>query len=413
MNIRSVVQTTIAFGVAVCLCSIVAPAQTIIDTYTYSYSGQPLPILRDDADVITLAYISVPRSIKIQSVKLTVDIDYRRVGDLNLFLYSPEGTRTKLLERNCGENNSLRRTTFDDAAQSKYSDSCPSEAGGSFRGNEPLGNSRDQNGAGIWILAAENNGSNDFVGWILGASLTITGEVYAVPTTVSALVVNAASLAGGPVAPGELLSIYGTNLGPSTPAEVTTGNLPTNLGGTEVSFNETIVPIRYTSKYRVDVQVPYLVGVPGDVWVTVRYGGGSSNPVNLTTQTAKPGLFTINPSGLGQLEAVNADGTLNKNEPAPRGSEITVYASGLGATSPAITAGEAPTSKPTPVAFNAVSATVAGLNANVADASLVPDRPGVYAVRISIPAAVPIGPVDVRISAASSSSQSGAFIRVR
>jgi len=396
-----------------CACSFALPAQTAVETYTYSYNGRPLGIYVDDANIITLVSLGVPRSIKLRDVKATIDIDYPRPGDLNVYLYSPEGTRTKLLERNCGDQGSLRRITFDDSAPNKYSEACPGQAGGSFRGNEPLANSRDQNGAGLWVLAVENNGSNDYFGWILGFTLTLTGEVYANPTTVSDLIVNAASLMGGPVAPGELVSIYGTNLGPGTPVEVKTGNLPTTLGGTEVMLNETKLPIKFASKYRVDVQVPYLVGVPGDLWVTVSYGGGSSNPVNLTTQTAKPGLLSINPTGLGQLEAVNADGSLNKDQAAARGSEVTVYASGLGVTQPSIQAGQAPPSRPTPVAYNTVSATVAGQPAMVIDASLVPDRPGVYAVRLQVPLATPVGVAEVKVSVASSSSQNGAYIRVR
>jgi uncharacterized protein (TIGR03437 family) len=214
--------------------------------------------------------------------------------------------------------------------------------------------------------------------------------------------------------PGELVSIYGTNLGPTTPVEVKTGALPTTLGGTEVMFNETAVPIRYASKYRLDVQVPYLVGVPGDVWITVKYSGASSTPVSITTQTAKPGLFTLSPSGLGQAQAVNADGTANgTNNRAPRGSEVTVYASGLGLTAPPIQAGQVPPSKPTPIAYYTVTATVAGQPATVVDASLVPDKPGVYAVRIVVPESAPLGPVEVKIAAASSASQSGALIQVR
>jgi uncharacterized protein (TIGR03437 family) len=406
-------RSLLTLAAALCAAPLIAPAQTSIETFTYSTNGRTLPIFRDYADVITLAYITVPRSLNIQKVTATVDIDYPRPGDINLYLYSPEGTRTKLLERNCGNDGSLRRITFDDAAPNRYSDACPGTPGGSFRANEPLANSTGQNAAGIWVLAIENNGSDDYIGWLLGASLTVTGEVYSAPTTVPELIVNAASYFGGPIAPGELISIYGTNLGPSTPEEVNTGNLPTTLGGTEVTLNESSAFIRYASKYRVDVQVPYLIGVPGDIWLTVKYGGGSSTPVKLTTQTAKPGLFAVNPSGFGQLEAVNGDGSLNKNEPARRGGEITVFASGLGITLPPVPAGQVSNIRPTPGTYHAVSATVAGVPAEVIAATLAPDRPGVYAVRIRIPLDVPIGPVGLKVSCASSSSQEGAIIHVR
>jgi subtilisin-like proprotein convertase family protein len=151
MNSRATFRGICATVAAVCLCPAILPAQTT-QTLTYSYNGQPLPIFRDDANIVTLAYISVPRSIRIQDVNATLDIDYPRVGDLNVFLYSPEGTRTILLERNCSSA-SLRRTTFDDSAANRYSDVCPISAGGSFRGNEPLANSNGQSAAGVWTLA--------------------------------------------------------------------------------------------------------------------------------------------------------------------------------------------------------------------------------------------------------------------
>jgi uncharacterized protein (TIGR03437 family) len=408
---------SLAFGIVaataiMCAIPVITSAQTT-ESYTYSYSGRPLPIFSDDANIVTLAYVTVPRSTKIQKVTATVDIDYPQVGDLKIFLYSPAGTRTKLVEHDCGTKGTLRQITFDDSAQNKYKDYCPAEPGWTVRAEEPLSNSNEENGVGVWVLAVENDESNSRTGWILGYSLTITGEVYSSPTTASELIVNAASLQGGGVAPGELISIFGTNLGPQTPVTAEPGNLPTLLGGTEVMFNEQKGYIRYSSKYRVDVQVPYALGVPGDVWVTVKRDDRQSNPASVLVVSAKPGLFTLNQSGLGQIDAVNADGTLNKDEPARRGTEITVYASGLGYTLPPLPAGQVPSLNPTPGAFYPVTASIAGVQAVVTSARLAPDRPGVYAVKILIPEFVPVGPVEVKIASVSEASQNGAFVRVR
>ncbi len=414
MNTNRLLWTILVIAVSCCVLSVTASAQTSTQTYTYSYNGKPLPIFINDANIITLVYIPVPRSTQIQDVKVTVDIDYPRIGDLNVFLYSPANTRTKLLERNCGDNATLRNTTFDDSAPGRYSDACPSAAGGSFRGNEPLANSRGENGAGLWVLAVENNGSNDTFGWVVGYSVTITGLVYSSPTIGPDLIVNAASLAGGGVvAPGELVSIFGTNLGPNTPVEATTPSLPLTLGGTTASFNQFQLPIRYASKYRVDVQVPYALGIPGDGWFSVQYGGATSNGVNRSIVTARPGLFTINRSGLGQLDATNADGTANRDQPAARGTEITVYASGLGVTVPMLTEGQAPPANPPAQVYNPVTASVGGLQATVTQAFLTPDKPGLYTVKIMIPNNLAVGNADVIISTVSNSSQDGAYIRVR
>src|SRR4051794_13361821 len=107
-------------------------------TFTYTYSGLPIPIYPDNWDTIGIARIFVPRAISITKVTASVQVQYSGVGDLNVYMWSAAGTRIKLLERNCGNLQNVD-TTFDDAASSRYSESCPTEAGrGPFRGNEPL-----------------------------------------------------------------------------------------------------------------------------------------------------------------------------------------------------------------------------------------------------------------------------------
>ena len=122
-----------------------ARAQSV--TYSYSYQGPPLPILRNSADIITIANIFVPKAIRISKVTATVEIDYPRPGDLNIFMYSPILTRTKLLERNCGSQGSVANVTFDDGAPSRYSDACPAGAG-SFSGKKKQYKNKNQNKLG-------------------------------------------------------------------------------------------------------------------------------------------------------------------------------------------------------------------------------------------------------------------------
>ena len=67
-------------------------------TVTYSYNGLPLPIYTDAAETITVAGVFVPRSLKITKVTAQVQIQYPNSGDLKVYLFSPLGTRTILLE---------------------------------------------------------------------------------------------------------------------------------------------------------------------------------------------------------------------------------------------------------------------------------------------------------------------------
>ena len=133
-------------------------AFTQSQTFTYTYTGLPLQIYPNDWNTIAVTSMFVGRSIQISKVTASVQVQFSGVGDLNVFMWSPNGTRTKLLERNCGSLVNID-TTFDDGAASKFADACPAAGAGSFRGNEPLGNWNNQNAFGYWRIAVENNGS--------------------------------------------------------------------------------------------------------------------------------------------------------------------------------------------------------------------------------------------------------------
>ena len=66
-------------------------------------------------------------------------------------------------------------------------------------------------------------------------------------------VTNAASFAPGPVAPGELITIFGNNLGPAqlVSGDVdATGTLPSTVSGIKVMFDSVAAPIIYVAAGR-------------------------------------------------------------------------------------------------------------------------------------------------------------------
>jgi uncharacterized protein (TIGR03437 family) len=378
-------------------------------TVTYSYSGIPLPILVDNADAATLIRVAVPQGIRIQKVTAKVDVEYPTVGDINLFLFSPEGTRTRLLERNCGSRGTLRDTTFDDAAPSKYSEFCPVEAGRAFRGNEPLSNSVGQNGLGYWTLAVENNGSNDKSGWVLGFSVTITGQVIVGPAFTEETVLNSSTLRPGPIAPGSMISIFGSGLGPDEPVQAPGTTMPTTLGGVTVQIAHiTEVALKSVSKYRIDCQVPFASMQPGGLTpIVVNNGGKTSAPVYIELSSTAPGLVTVGPIGTGTVVATNEDGSRNTaTSPASPGSLIKVAATGLGDTAYAPAPGG-----PIPV-YYPVTASIAGSPAEVTQA-VYTGTAGLYTVTLRIPSNTPAGGISVKVSSVGASSQSGALIWVK
>jgi uncharacterized protein (TIGR03437 family) len=390
-------------------------------TVTYSYSGLPIRIFPDSWDTVSAIRLFVPRAITIQKVTATVQVQYSGVGDLNVFLYSAQGTRSKLLERNCGSLVNIN-ATFDDSAPQMFNSACPSAATlGTFRGNEPLGNANGQNSYGYWRLAVENNGSDSVTGFVTGFSISITGLVNGSATIAPGSIVDAASFKDGAVAPGEMIGIFGYNLGPTTPVQAPGGsNLPTTLGGTTVTFDGASVPIFYASDQLVVVQAPNGLTPGGTTAIQVSSTAGPSQSTPVSVVPARPGLFTYESGPQGQVKAINQDGTLNgdgtihsTDTGAPVGSIIQVFASGLGVTNPALQDGVPAGSKPLPMVVANVNAVIAGQQANVSYAGAAPGLVGVYQVNIEIPRGTPRGAQSIVISSGGNLSQDKAVIQIK
>jgi uncharacterized protein (TIGR03437 family) len=385
-------------------------------TYSYTYAGYAAPIFVDDADVVTFVTITVPRAFIVQKVTASVQIDYPEVGDLNVYMYSPIWTRVKLLERNCG---SLRNvdTTFDDSAQSRYSEFCPSEAGrGPFRANEPLSNFNGQSALGVWRLAVENNGSDDRAGFVVGFTVSITGLSQPVAVVAPDGVRSSAAPLelDQPIAPGQLISIFGYNLGPSGGMSSNEPYWPTWIDGTNVKVNDMEAPLRYISFYRIDAQVPMGLDVSRNATVTVFRNSVSTTPVEVMTAAVAPTVYTTNRLGAGQADALNADGSTNDaDHPAEAGSLITIHATGLGLTQPPATEGQPVSGS---VEFNTVapvSALIGGMQAQVRKSVLLPGTNALYGVQLMVPRGLRPGQVDVVIGAGQKLSQNGVYIHVR
>jgi uncharacterized protein (TIGR03437 family) len=148
------------------------------------------------------------------------------------------------------------------------------------------------------------------------------------PVITAAGVVNAASYAGGGIAPGEFVTIFGTGLGPS-PSQTASwagSELPQTVGGTTVFFNGMPSPLVYVSNSQVNAIVPMVFGQ--SIGVEVSSLGGISNVVTVPGVNEAPGIFAY-PSSV-QAVVVNQDGSYNKDTPAARGTYITFFITGAG-----------------------------------------------------------------------------------
>ncbi len=150
-------------------------------------------------------------------------------------------------------------------------------------------------------------------------------------------VVNAASYASATVSPGELVTIFGTNIGPATPASmtITAGFVDKTLGGVSVKVDGKDAPMVYVSGSQVTIQIPYEATTGSGKTVVLTNGAATANST-VTIAATSPGIFTADGSGSGEAAALNFNSTtsvytLNTTaNPAKIGDTVLIYLTGEG-----------------------------------------------------------------------------------
>ena len=249
----------------------------------------------------------------------------------------------------------------------------------------------------------------------VGLVIPVTFVVSAQAAPVLSQVVNAASGAPGAVSPGELISLFGTNLGPVTPGLLTLtaqGSVGTTLSGVQVMFNGNPAPLIYVSATQINAVVPYEVSGLATTSVVVTFNGVAAAALQLNVVAAAPGIFFF-PNGT-QAAALNQNGSGNGTaSPAAKGSTIVLYATGEGQTNPLGVTGSvtgATLKKPTA----AVSVTVGGLPATVAYAGSAPGLvSGVLQLNVIVPTGVASGVVPVVLTIGGVATQQNVTVAIQ
>ena len=192
-------------------------------------------------------------------------------------------------------------------------------------------------------------------------------------------VVNALGLQSGPVAPGEIVSIFGNGLGPESgvPGTIdTTGLLANLVAGVEVRFDNVPAPLFYVQNQQINAQVPYTLSGASTTHIEVRVNAKSVASTDLPVAAASPALL---PS------IVNQDGSPNgETSPAPSGTVLTLYATGEGVTDGANIAGK-PATSPLAKPLLPVALTIAGLPVELLFAGSAPGQIGVMQLNARVP----------------------------
>ena len=203
------------------------------------------------------------------------------------------------------------------------------------------------------------------------------------------------------LAPGSLFSVLGESLSAADGA-ASALPLPSDLGGTRVLVAGREIPLRAAGAQKVDGILPYDLPVNLTHQVIVLRGTQISVPETLTLASSQPAIFSMDGSGKGQgqIEFLLEDGSrtlANDQTPARAGMAVLITAAGLGLTNPPVNAGEAPPDSPPAAVVLPVKVKFGDVFADAGKAELVPARPGVYVVTVTVPDGVPPGSVSVTL----------------
>ncbi len=161
-------------------------------------------------------------------------------------------------------------------------------------------------------------------------------------------VVNAGGYQAGGVAPGSIISIFGTNLAATSAS-----------GDPQVLVNGIAAPLLYASPPQINAQIPWEIPL-GSATVIVTLGDTASTPIRIIIQQAAPGIFAV----------LNPDGHINgPGHPVAAGSTVQALATGLGPANATLD----------------VTAAMGNQNATVLSSALAPGSMGLFEISLRVP----------------------------
>jgi uncharacterized protein (TIGR03437 family) len=236
------------------------------------------------------------------------------------------------------------------------------------------------------------------------------------PTFTAASVKNAASMVSGPIAPGMVVAITGSDLGdPNFPGNcMNVTPVPATCNAVSVLVNGATAPKIYDSATELTFQAPFsLSGSTATVQVTSTLSGQSLSSAVITVPVAatNPGLFSAGGTGSGTGYYFDGSGLIAEYSQAVQpGDTVVLFATGFGATNPAVATGAL---GPTPgaAATATVTMTVNNVSVPVTFAGLEPGSQtgatvGFDEVVFTVPSGLTQGPYPMAVTVGGVASQS-------
>jgi len=230
-------------------------------------------------------------------------------------------------------------TTAAEPSPAGYVTLSPEFAGGYYpRGTFLTFSSAPRSGYLFDYWSGDLGGTSNPAQLTVNDQLSITAR-FRTPSRETYAVVNAASYAPTGVAPGEIVAIFGENLGPATPVLLqldSDGKVKTQLGGTRVYFDGVAAPLISVSATQIGAVAPYSLAGRSVTQVRIERPGFTFPLLAAAVREAAPGIFSLDMSGRGSGAILNEDGvTVNSPaSPALRGSVVSIFATGCGTTDP-------------------------------------------------------------------------------
>ncbi len=235
--------------------------------------------------------------------------------------------------------------------------------------------------------------------------------------TVSA-VTNSASYGLASIAPGEVVTLFGSGMGPATRADYqwVDNQIPPALAGVRVLVNGIAAPMLYANDQFCAAIVPFGIAGMSHASVQVEYNGNLSPAVIVPVTNTMPGLFTADTSGSGPGAISYPDGSYNDaSNPAAPGSTVVLWASGLGPLSTIPADGSVVSATPAlPTLQFPVTVTIGGKTASILYQGPAPQAvAGLYQINVAIPDGTPSGPAAVVVTSDGRESQPNVTVAVK